>query len=235
MKPLLLLLLFFSEIQFAFSQTEKEKSRIGISVPVIYNNSSAVYYQTGNRKTPTGDAISYGANVNYIQPIFNHVFLKGGIGYFRQNFRIERPFHFNDPTALLFRTKSYTYENLNLSIGVGVNKKIKSKLELELLFYYISSSSFQQKYTPTFHSNSSLHKNQVNSKFFHIGDRANIELGVMKHLSSKVSVGGHLIYPFIVHWNKDPIFINNYYSTDEMRIAKNNFSVDVSLSVYHHF
>jgi len=43
MKPLLLLLLFFSEMQFAFSQTEKEKGRIGISIPVVYNNSSAVY------------------------------------------------------------------------------------------------------------------------------------------------------------------------------------------------
>lgn len=235
MRQLYVLIVFFLLVESAFSQIKKEKGYIGISVPALYNHSSANYYQTSNRNTSSGNAISYGVNLNYIRPVLNHTFLKAGLGYFIQNFLIERPFHFDDPTALLFRTKSYTYDNLNLSIGIGFDKKLKNNLEFEILISYISSNTFKQKYTPTFLSNSCSHKNQVNSKFFHIGEMANIELGIMKKLSSKLSIGGHLVYPFLVYWNKDPIFINNSYSTEEEKIAKDFFSIGISLSAYLSF
>lgn len=235
MKRLFLLVLFSLVIQSSFSQIKKEKGYIGFSVPVIYNKSSAIYYQTGNRNTSTGNAVSAGLNLNYFKPVLNHIFLKGGIGYFTQNFKIERPFRFDDPTTLLFRAKSYSYKDLNFSLGIGIDKKLANNLKFELALSYVSLNTFNQRYTPTFLSNSSIHKKQINSKFFHMGDCANLELGMRKKLSSKVSIGGHLVYPFIVYWNKDPIFINSYYSSDELKIAKNDFSIGISLSAYYHF
>lgn len=235
----LLLTCVFSQAQVrtdsANTKSKPAKGRIGISIPVIYNSSQAVYYQTGNRNTSTGNAISTGINLIYFKPVLNHVFLNGGIGYFVQNFKIERPFNFEDPTALLFRTKDYSYESLNFKLGIGVDKKLTDKLRYEIALSYLSLYSFKQQYTPTFLSNSSTDKKQVNSKFFHVGDFLSFELGVLKKLSSKLSVGGHLVYPILVYWDKDPIFINSNYSAEELKIAENKFSAGLSISAYYHF
>ena len=43
------------------AQVKKELGNtIGISIPVIWNNSNGIYYSTGNRREPSGKAMSYG-------------------------------------------------------------------------------------------------------------------------------------------------------------------------------
>lgn len=59
-------------------------SSIGISIPVIWNNSEATYYQLGSPKYPRGKATSYGLNVDYSHPLYKGIYGKLGVGYFKQ-------------------------------------------------------------------------------------------------------------------------------------------------------
>jgi hypothetical protein len=235
MKHLLFLSLFYITGQAAFSQALNEKGKIGITLPVIYNYSTGAYYQTGNRKEPGGGAFSYGINLSYIQPVYKNIFIKAGVGFFKQNFRVNRPFKFDDPSALLFYTKSYSYVNIDWHAGIGIKRKLGNQTKIEIIGSYMSLHSIKQYYTPTYLSLYSPQNRQTSAKYFRLGYNLNLELGVTRNISEKISLGSHLFFPFIVHWNSDPIFINTYYSTDEQKIAKNKFSAGLSISAYYHF
>lgn len=234
-KCLLFLLLFNMSGQITFSQSQNEKGRIGISIPVVYNYSTGVYYQTGNRKTPGGSAFSYGLNLNYIHPVDKSIFIKAGIGFFKQNFGIERPFYFEDPTALPFFTKKYSYANIYWHTGIGVKRKFGYKTRTEVIVSYMSLHSIKQYYTPTYLSFYSPRNRLTAARSFRLGYNINIEFGATRDVSEKISLGSHLFFPFMDHWNMDPIFVNTYYSPDQQKIAKNIFSAGLSFSAYYHF
>ena len=111
MKKLSVFLLVFSCWQECNAQDRKVNS-IGITVPVIWGNSYGVYYSLGTRKEPEGKSKSAGVNVNYNRTIYKSIFGIVGIGYLNQNFKIARPFEFDNPTNLLYRTQSYSYSNI---------------------------------------------------------------------------------------------------------------------------
>lgn len=208
---------------------------IGITIPVIYNQSYGVYYQSGNRKTPKGGATSYGLDICYKHPVYKSIFVKAAAGVFKQNFKIERPFNFDDPTRLLFYTKSYTYINFDFQVGFGVQHNLGEGSKLELLCSYFYLYSIKQRYSPTYLSNSSFQSSQSSSKSFNVGSAFNTEFGINKNVSENISVGISGVITLLGKWANDPIFINTYYATDQTVIAKNKFSGGLSFSTYYHF
>jgi len=70
-----LLLVFLLSLSLKdYAQAENNKIRtIGISIPIIWNNSEATFYRLGSPIDPSGKAISYGININYSGTIFKNI------------------------------------------------------------------------------------------------------------------------------------------------------------------
>lgn len=230
-KQIFLSFLFYSATQLGFSQTQNNKGRIGITIPVVYNYSAGVYYQTGNRKMPRGSAFSYGVNLNYIQPVYKSIFVKAGIGYLKQSFGIERPVHYRDTLKLNYFTQSYNYGTFNWLLGVGINKPLNNKTELTGSINYSGYHTFSQKYI----IHRQLHTWQINKRSFYLGEMFSLEAGINRHVSKRIIAGCQVIFPVFCDWKDDPMFINTYYSSDQIKIAKNKFSAGLSISAYYHF
>ena len=215
-----------------YSQTEKNKiNNIGISIPIIWNNSEATYYRLGSPKYPNGNAVSYGLNINYSYPLYKGFYGKIGVGYFKQCFKIIRPFNYYDnPGQLLYSTESYNYNNTQLFAGLGYAKKINKNISLNGCINFNYLFSFNQKYI----ANRSYKVWQVNKKSLPLAEMVNFDFGIEKSISKKISMGANFIVPIYTHWNKDEIFINRYYSSDEQQIARNKFSAGIVVSCYYH-
>ncbi len=67
-----------------------------------------------------------------------------------------------------------------------------------------------------------------------LGEILNLDFGIARNISKKISLGADFIIPIYVHWNNDKIFINSYYSNDEQQIARNKFSAGFAFSCYYH-
>ncbi|PVD51606.1 hypothetical protein DC498_14395 [Terrimonas sp.] len=200
---------------------------IGISIPAIWNNSQGTYYQLGNPKHPKGSAISYGVNINYSQSFYKSVYWKLGIGYFQQNFKIRRPFNYNDnPGQLGYATQSYIYNNIHLFAVAGYKKAVNNNLILNGCVSYNFLNSFRQKYIV----NNDNKVWQINRRSMPVGNLIICDLGIERSISPKISFGTNLIIPVYSHWYKDEIFIGNNYEQNEQRIAQNIFSAGLSFS-----
>lgn len=215
-----------------YSQTEKENvNNLGISVPIIWNNSKVIYYSLGNPRYANGKGTSYGFSFNYSRSIYKSTYATFGAGYFKQAFGIKRPFQFDNPTQPLFHTQSYYYDNIQLSGGVGYRKKMNKTLFAKGEVTYNWLSSFRQKYIVNKES-----KNwQVNKKSMVIGRLINLKFGVEKSVTKKVSVGIDALLPILTSWNDDEIFYRYEYSDDTQKIAKNTFSIGTNVSITYHF
>ena len=76
MKNIIYLILVLVSYFNSYAQSKVEYSNsIGISIPVIFNNSNGIYYSGGNRKEPTGKATSYGINCNFQRTVYKKIFL----------------------------------------------------------------------------------------------------------------------------------------------------------------
>lgn len=213
----------------AISQTEKTKGSIGVSIPVIWNNSEATYYQLGSPKYPSGNAISYGLNINYSYPFYKSVYGKIGVGYFKQTFGIIRPFNYDSPIQFGWATNSYNYYNAHLYGGIGYKRAVSKGIFINGNVTYNQYYSFRQKYI-----NGSPVSSQVNHKSITIGRVISFDVGIERKISKRIYVAVDVIFPTCTHWNKDEIFINNYYSNDEQQIARNKFSAGTAFSCYYY-
>lgn len=234
MKKQFLLLIFIALTTTGYSQKKisDKMNKIGISVPVIWNNSEATFY-SGNKSS--GKGVSYGINLNFERTIYKGIFAIVGFGYFKQAFHLSRPFKFDDPTSLLFTTKSYSYSNLEFIAGIGYKKELQNKISVKAMTTFNLLKSFKQKYIPQYLSNSSLQNSQNNNKSINIGELVNLNIGAEKQISEKISVGIDLLIPLSIHWNNDEIFYEyaNYENTQQ--IAQNKFSIGISVSCNYHF
>lgn len=238
MKIKILTLLFILSFNFCFSQIKNEKIKaIGVSVPLLFNNSNGVYYSLGNRREPTGKAVSYGININYTRTIYKGWITSLGVGYFRQSFNIIRPFNFSGDTVtnLLYSTKKYNYHCLELNAGFGYSYALNNKYKLNGVGSFNSFSSFKQNYNPNGQSPLVPSPNQVNKKYFIIGYNFNASLGLEYLLSKKISIGADVIVPVITKWKNDEIFIKSLFGNDSQKIAENRFSIGTMLSCKYHF
>lgn len=229
-KSFLLILMLISYLS-AISQSAKMKSKIGVSIPVIWNNSEATFYGLGRPYYPAGNAISYGLTISYCQPIYKGFYGKIGGGYFNQHFKIIRPFRYNNPIQLLYSTQSYNYNSLQLLHGLGYQKLFTEKNSIKCELVYTYYFSFRQKYVVQVPKGDL----QINKNSISLGEMVGFGFGMERIISNKISLGGSFIIPIYTHWNKDEIFINNGYSQDEQQIARNKFSAGVVISCNYNF
>lgn len=203
---------------------------VGISLPIIWNNSEATYYQLGNPKYPKGKGISFGINLNHSRTIYKNLYGVIGIGYFKQTFGIIRPFRYDSQLAFGFSTDSYKYDNIQFYGGLGYKLKATKVLLINGNIIYNQFYSFRQKYI-----NHSPVEAQINHKFISIGRLLNITIGIERNISKKFSIGVDALIPISTHWNNDEIFYNLGYATDEQQIGRTKSSIGVSVTCNYHF
>lgn len=238
MKINILTLIFILSFNFCFSQIKNgKKNIIGVSIPLLLNNSNGVYYSLGNRREPTGKAISYGINFNYTRKIYKSWFTSMGVGYFRQSFNIIRPFDFSGDTVtnLLYSTKKYNYYCLALNAGLGYSYRLNSKYKLNGMASFNLLNSFKQTYDPNGQGPLIPKPNQTNKKSLQIGYMMTISSGIEYLISKKVSIGADVVVPVITKWKNDKIFIESLFGNDSQKIAENRFSIGTTLSCKYHF
>lgn len=215
---------------YSQNKVDNKVNVIGVSVPVIWNNSEAEYYRLGSRKESTGKGISYGININYSKSIYKSVYVVFGVGYFKQTFGISRPFDYDTQLAFGFSTKSYHYNSIELFGGVGYDFFITKNVWAHALVGYSQYYSYRQKYV-----NNSTVSDQINYDRITVGKMINFNPGVEKKINKKNSLSLNIIIPFGIHWYNDKIFNNLGYSNDEQKIARNKFSVGTSISYNYIF
>lgn len=230
MKETLLMALFFISFLKVDAQTDNMKSSIGVSIPLIWNNSEASYYLLGTPKYPSGKAISYGININYNQLFFKGIYGKIGAGHFKQKFAITRPFNYLNAIQFGWATESYSYDNVHVYGGIFCKMTISDKTNINGGVTYNQYYSFRQKY-----KNASPVPHQVNHKSISLGSSANLEIGAERKISKKVSVAANIVFPVYTHWNNDEIFIYYGYSDDTQQIARNKFSTGIIISCNYNF
>lgn len=213
------------------SQTEKHKIKsIGISIPVVWNNSEATYYRLGSPMYPSGKAISYGININHCRTIYKNLFGIVGIGYFKQSFGIIRPFNYDSPNSFGYATDSYSYYNAHLYGGFGYKSTLGRSVALMGKITYNHLYSFRQKYI-----NRSPVPSQINHNSMSIGRMINLNIGVDRNITKKVSIGLDVQLPISSHWNNDEIFVKYEYSNDAQQIGRNKFSIGTAISCNYNF
>lgn len=220
----------------AFPQDKKDYFKsIGISIPIIWNNSETTQSSSGSNNYKSGDAISYGININHSRILYKNLFIIVGIGYYKQVFDIQRPFKFDDPTKLPFYTKSYEYDNIQFLAGLGYSKPLKNNYSINCSLTYNHFISFKQKYTPEYLSNSSFQNSQINHKTLSIGRIINVNLGLEKALTKRISIELDATLPLLTHWENDETFFKNYYYDNSQQIGRNIFSIGTIISCNYHF
>ncbi len=238
MKIIILTLLFILPFNFCFSQNKNEKKNtIGVSVPLLLNNSNGVYYSLGSRKEPIGKAVSYGINFNYTRMIYKSWFASIGAGYYKQSFSIIRPFNFSGDTLtnLLYSTKKYNYHCLAINAGIGYSYAINNKIKLNSMANFNLLNSFKQTYDPNGQGPLIPSPNQTEKKGLQIGYMMNLSPGLEYLVSKRVSIGADIIIPVITKWRNDEIFIKSFFGDDAQKIAENRFSIGTMLSCKYHF
>ncbi len=214
-----------------FAQTAPKKGCIGISVPAILSNSEAFYYELGSAKHSTGTAISYGLNINYTQPFLKNFYARVAAGYFRQTFKLTRPFeyHTSDGTKPLYHTKKYSYDNIYSAIAVGYKRLLNKQYSINADISYNHLNSFHQKYF-ALENNSS----QENKDSFSPGHFMALNIGSERVLGNKLSVGFNICMPFYTKWNNDETFYEYEYSESSQQIAKQKFAFGVGVACFYH-
>lgn len=238
MKIITWIVLFILPFNFCFSQANKKQNNsVGISIPLLFNNSNGVYYSLGNRREPIGKSISFGINVNYTKVIYKSFFVSVGAGYFKQSFNIIRPFNFSGDTQtnLLYSTKSYSYDCLALNAGIGYSIQLNQKLKLNGVGAFTMLNSFKQSYDPNGQGPLIPSQNQINKMSLQIGYMANVSIGGEYRLTNNISVGMDIVVPVKTKWQTDKIFIESFFGNDAQKIAENRFSIGTMLSCKYHF
>lgn len=231
-KQILLAVLSIFYLQ-VYCQTEKRKiNSIGVSIPIIWNNSEAVYYILGNLRTPSGKSISNGININYSRTIYKNFYSIVGVGLFRQRFKIARPFEFETLLRFGFFTQKYSYDNLQLYGGVGYKQPLGKSLFLNGAIIINKFHSYSQKYNLLYLGVDSA---QINRVSLNSGNSNDINLGFEKLFNKSFSIKLDLVLPIYIHWNDDKIFNEYTYSNNTQQIAQNKFSIGTSVSFKYNF
>ncbi len=233
MKKYIAILVFVFEIQSLTAQEKKHANRIGLSVPVIMNSSEGMHYLLGNRILSEGTAFSSGLSFFYARDIFKRIYLKTGLGYFKQSFSPQRYTIFSaasSPTRLPFYTKSYHYNSIWLTAGLGYRQRVNQNYVVDVGISYDYLYSFHQKYKEKKVENN--YKTQSNH--IPVGTMTNFSLGLERKVRN-LSVNINVLIPVIVRWNEDVAFFKYTYANDTQKIAVNKFSIGSSLSFNYNF
>jgi hypothetical protein len=120
---------------------------------------------------------------------------------------------------------------LQLLGGIGYQKLFtgKNSIKCELIYNYYSS--FRQKYVVQVPKGDL----QINKNSMSLGEMVDFYLALERNISNKISLGAGFIIPIYTHWNKDEIFYNLQYSSDEQQVARNKFSIGTIISCNYYF
>jgi len=225
------LLLFLSSSIKLYSQDKNSSNKLGFLIPIVWNNSNGVYYSLGRRKEPSGNAASYGININYSHFVYKNFFVIGGVGYYRQRFNIQRPFQYRTPDGSepLVSTTNYSYHNIHFLLGVGYQKNINEKWAVTGQLYYNIYNTYKQKYEQGYAPG----KNEVYKKNFMLGKMINLDMRCERYINNRVSLGAAIVLPVYTHWNDDTIFYKYDYANDTQIAAETKFSLGANLSFYY--
>jgi hypothetical protein len=232
MRKQFFLLLFLGNGFELYSQEKINSNKIGLSIPIVWNNSNGVYYSLGSRKEPSGNALSYGINVNYSLFVYQDWFLIGGGGYFKQRFDIQRPFQYRAPNGSepLVSTTKYSYQTFQFLLGVGYQHYFRGKWGVTGQLSYNHYNSYKQKYKQDYAPG----KNEDFKKSFVLGNMVNLELRCERYVNQRVSVGSSILVPLHTNWKDDNIFNKYDYANDTQITAKNKLSIGANFSFYYH-
>lgn len=212
----------------SFCQKRKLNDQLGLSIPILYNNTKILNVYRGARANyVSGNALSYGINLNYSRAIRKGFFVTVGIGYFNQNFGILRNFDFNgDSTKFGYATKRYSYNSVNWILGPGYCIELNKNYSLHGSLLFNGLYSFRQKYIPNTLTNLAFKKYQVETRSFSFGQMLNLNLGTSKKISQRLSIAADIVLPVSNRWRKDRIFREN-----EGEYNSSRFCVGTNLSV----
>ena len=150
----------------------------------------------------SGNAFSSGLNLTCSHTLFNGFFVSGGVGYFRQNFKIHRPFDYYDPeTNLFYTTKSYSYNCLNLMGGIGYKYSLNTDWSLKAVMTYNHLITFRQKYNPKTGNPAEIHKDS-----YHFGHLIVAGLGIQRKICERLFLEAGVLLPLSTKWREDAIF-----------------------------
>jgi hypothetical protein len=129
-----------------------------------------------------------------------------------------------------YSTDSYQYDNIQLLAGIGY------KWHISKVIFFNGNATFNQYYSNRQkYINASPVPSQINHKSISLGKMINLEFGVERRISKKISVLTNIIFPVYTDWNKDEMFYYLGYSSDEQQIARNKFSAGIALSGSYNF
>ena len=202
MKSLLISIMLLSLGYWSFGQ-DKNYNEWSVSFPSIWNKSE-VTNLIGPSRQIEGSAWSYGVNTSYSRTILKGLFAKAGLGYFKQNFGIKRPFDYSSPTQPLFTTSSYNYQSWYFILGMGYKIELEKKINLKSSITYNIYQSFKQTYKPQ-----TQNQAQVNKDNFLFGRSIIISAGLVQKINRRFSLGADLQLPVYTKWRKDEIFREN--------------------------
>lgn len=224
----ILIVLFTLFTTSILAQSQISKKQVGLSIPAIWNNTEVFNVYSGARaRYISGKAISYGLNANYTQFLFRGLFVTGGVGYFNQNFGVERPFDFNgDYTALGYHTKRYTYSSIHLLVGAGYQFLLNKHYLLAAGLTFNQLFSYRQKYVPAFFSGDQFKKFQIEKSFSSFGQFIYLSIGTSRKINQRFSAGADLVFPVYTKWRKDRIF-----REDEAEFYRSKFGFGMNFSL----
>ncbi len=163
-----------------------------------------------------------GINLGFNYCLNKDIFLKFGLGYFKQSFNTientnsifgrtvsNRPINYVSPLLISYSTDAYHYNNMNINLGIEKQFNIAKNLELttgiNLGGYYNLSQYYHLTMNP-FDNNLDFNKKEKRFSGF----LSNISLGFYKRFG-RYSIGPSLVLPIYDSWKKDPIFLEENY------------------------
>jgi hypothetical protein len=185
------------------------QSHLSVAVPFIISDVEVTNVY-GPIRQIKGAGYGYGVNIAYsftpkILIPDNKFQISVGLGYFRQLFDLERPFHFDSPAEILFYTDRYRYDNLLGTLGLRYSYELNDKYRLTGTLSYGRMHSFRQKYIPTYSTGSDDNK-QIENKKFAFGEMVTVTAGAFKQFNYRYAITFELAVPFFTRWRKDAIF-----------------------------
>jgi hypothetical protein len=216
----------------AFASSTIAQSEFSILVPAIWSKvqvkdnwtpSTAVNYKEYLSGTAFGSGISVGYSFQPTFLIKNKAFrLEVSLGYFKQQFDVNRAFDYSSPAYVIFRTEAYAYYCWNWAAGLSYTHSMHNYCFVGKLSYG-KFNSFRQEYKPT-----SDDPPQVNEQQLDFARAITISIGLKRTISDRFVIGVNLIVPY-TWWRNDRIF------RDDPSTSFSGLSFGTSISLGYQF
>ena len=212
------------------SFSQESNYQVRISAPVTWNISKAAYDYRDLPRFPYGQAFSYGANVTYLQTLFNSVYAIAGAGYMKQSFGIRRPVDVRSPYDIIYFTRNYHYHCRHIILGLGYKVPLSSNTSFLSEIAYNWFRSYQQDYYTY------LNRSQTNYNVFKLGPYVTISVGAEHRFMRRLHYGASVQLIVDPRWNqRDDMFFFYRYRPDSQNVATTIRSFGLNTSLKYDF